>query len=340
MYLKMVVSLALGFALVHGELAWADTAPPSSGNTGDALTEIIVTAEKRAENLQTVPIAITAISGDALQASGVRSTVELGLVTPGLTVITAAGFILPHIRGVGTTAYGPGLENSVATYLDGVYFTSGLASLISLNNVSQVEVLKGPQGTLFGRNATGGLIQITTKDPQFTFAGQADIGYGNYQTSVGDLYLTGPVSSTLAADVAVRASTQQQGYGRNIFNGESVYKTDRDFAVRSKWKWIPSDSTTAVLSVDYEETAGSSNSTFTAFPGATNLFELLGSSRLSRHSGTMISTPTFSPTIPLRAVAPASGCCRMWDSRSYKASPPTDTRNIRSASMRMERLNR
>jgi len=277
MYLKMLVSLALGFALVSGELAWADTAaPPSSSDTADSLTEIIVTAEKRAENLQTVPIAITAISGDALQTSGVRTTAELGLVTPGLTVITAAGFVLPHIRGVGTTAYGPGLENSVATYLDGVYFTSGLASLISLNNVSQIEVLKGPQGTLFGRNATGGLIQITTKDPQFTFAGQADIGYGNYQTSVGDLYLTGPVSSTLAADLAVRASTQQQGYGRNIFNGESVYKTDRDIALRSKWKWAPSDSTTAVLSVDYEETAGSSNSTFTAFPGATNLFELLG----------------------------------------------------------------
>src|SRR5262249_23594486 len=156
------------------------------------------------------------------------STVDLGLVTPGLTVTSASGFILPHVRGVGTTAFGPGLENSVATYLDGVYLSSGLASLISLNNVSQIEVLKGPQGTLFGRNATGGLVQITTKDPGRAFGAEADVGYGNYQTSVADIYLTGPIGESVAADVAARVSMQQQGYGTNLFNGRDVYKTDRD----------------------------------------------------------------------------------------------------------------
>jgi iron complex outermembrane receptor protein len=267
-------SIALMLAMCIGSVARGQSA--GSPAAADSLAEIVVTAQKRQENLQDVPIAITALSGNELQSSGVGSTTDLGLVTPGLTVVNAAGFIFPHIRGVGTTAFGPGLENSVATYLDGVYLSSGLASLMTLNNVAQIEVLKGPQGTLFGRNATGGLIQITTKDPQSTFSGDADIGYGNYQTETGDLYVTGPVAANLAADIAVHASTQGEGYGRNLFNGEDVYKTDRDIAARSKWKWTPSEATSLALAVDYEETAGSNSSTFVAAPGATNLFRYLG----------------------------------------------------------------
>jgi len=232
----------------------------SSGEPAPALMEIIVTAQKRSENLQVVPIAITAVSGADLTSAGIGSTADLALVTPGLTVVNIAGVVLPHIRGIGTTAYGAGLENSVT------------ASLMSLNNVAQIEVLKGPQGTLFGRNATGGLMQIITKDPQSNFNGEASLGYGNYQTVQGNVYVTGPVAPTLDADLAVHASTQGEGYGRNLFNGKDVYRTDRDFALRSKWRWTPGDSTALAFSVDYEELAGSQSSTFQNAPGTLPLF--------------------------------------------------------------------
>jgi iron complex outermembrane receptor protein len=130
------------------------------------LEEIVVTAQKRQENMQDVPIAVTAISGDALEKAGVTDTFDLKAVAPSLNFSTAVGgFGLPRIRGVGSTGTGPGIENPVATYIDGVYIGSSTGALTSLNDIEQVAVLKGPQGTLFGRNATGGLIQITTKKP-------------------------------------------------------------------------------------------------------------------------------------------------------------------------------
>jgi iron complex outermembrane receptor protein len=244
----------------------------SSGEPTQALTEIIVTAQRRSENLQVVPIAITALSGADLASAGIGSTADLALLTPGLTVVSIAGIVLPHIRGIGTTAYGAGLENSVSTYIDGVYLVSGAASLLSLNNVAQIEVLKGPQGTLFGRNATGGLMHIITKDPQSNFNGEASLGYGNYQTIQGDLYVTGPIAPTLDADLAAHASTQGKGYGTNLFNGKDVYRTDRDIALRSKWRWTPGEDTAVTLSVDYEELGGTQSSTFQNAPGTLPIF--------------------------------------------------------------------
>jgi outer membrane receptor protein involved in Fe transport len=244
----------------------------SNGEPPGALTEIVVTAQKRSENLQVVPIAITALSGAELASAGVGSTTDLALVTPGLTVVNIAGIVLPHIRGIGTTAYGAGLENSVSTYIDGVYIASGSASLLSLNNVAQIEVLKGPQGTLFGRNATGGLMQIITKDPQSNFNGEATLGYGNFQTVQGNFYVTGPVVPTLDADLAVHASTQGEGYGTNLFNGKDVYRPDRDIALRSKWRWTPGEETDMTISVDYEELGGTQSTTFQNAPGTLPIF--------------------------------------------------------------------
>jgi len=262
-------SLALG-ALVFEAAAWGQqgtsTAPQQP--SGDILQEVIVTAQKRSENLQNVPIALTALSADQLAQAGVSSTTDLGLVTPALIVVNQAGNLLPHIRGIGTTAFGAGFENPVAVYVDGIYLAASNASLLTLNNIAQVEVLKGPQGTLYGRNATGGLIQISTKDPQAAFSGSAELGYGNYQTAVMKAYVTGPVvGDKLVADLAVSASHQGQGYGTNLFNGQDVYQTDRDLAARSKWLWTPADGTSVRFIADYEESAGSQYTTFKVAPG-------------------------------------------------------------------------
>jgi iron complex outermembrane receptor protein len=271
----LLKSIAVGTCVMLQTQAWSQQAAPAAPaqESEPALTEIIVTAQKRSENLQDVPIAVTALSADQLARSGIQSTTELGTVTPGLTVVNQHGDVLPHIRGVGTTLFGAGIENSVATYVDGVYIASQVGSLLTLNNIAQVEVLKGPQGTLYGRNATGGLIDITTKDPQSTFSGDASLSYGNYQTSTGQLYVTGPVvGDKLAADLAVSATTQGQGYGTNLYNGQDVYKTDHDIAVRSKWLFTPSEATTVRLIGDYEDVAGSQYSTHGIAPGGKTLF--------------------------------------------------------------------
>lgn len=244
-------------AFVGAGLAHAQTVSPSpegnsnvaTDNSDNQVAEIVVTAQRRAERLQSVPIAVTAMSGEALSAKGLASTQDLAAATPGLTFTQVAGSASPRIRGIGTANAFGGNENSVATYVDGIYYASSNSTILSLANIEQVAVLKGPQGTLFGRNATGGLIQITTRDPRQEFGAEASATYGNKDTIASSLYLTGGLTDGLAADLAVNYSNQQDGFGRNLFNGKDVNKS-KDLSVRSKLKWDLAD-TTFKLSGDY-----------------------------------------------------------------------------------------
>ena len=247
-------------------------AQASAADDVQRVEEIVVTAQRRSENLQSVPIAVSAVSAATLEAMGARDVTDLNRLTPGLHIQAATGFVAPRIRGIGTTALGAGLENSVATYVDGVYFASGPGSLLSLNNIAQIDVLKGPQGTLFGRNATGGLIQITTRQPEQAFGGKASIGYANYQTARGDLYLTGGIAQDLAADLSVALTTQGEGYGVNRATGNDVYRNDFDLAARSKWAWSPSDATHVEAIVDYMRRTGNATAGGTEAPGRKPLF--------------------------------------------------------------------
>ena len=233
----------------------------------DGTPDIIVTAQRRAERLQDVPIAITALTSDQLAASGVTDVTKLNTITPGLYIQASTGFVSPHIRGIGTSAGGAGLENSVAVYIDGVYMASQPGSLLSLNNVERVEVLKGPQGTLFGRNATGGLIQIITRDPTQDFKANFSVGYGNYDTLTGNAYIAGGLAPNLAMDVAAQVSAQGNGYGTNIATGNDVYRTKFDLALRSKLVFTPSAATTIKLSGDYERRIGNASISSKQVPG-------------------------------------------------------------------------
>lgn len=235
-------------------IAKAQGAPDSAtADSESGLAEIVVTAQKRGENLQNVPIAVTALSSDALTTKGISTVVDLTRVAPSLTYTVQATQATPRIRGVGTAIAGAGNESSVATYVDGVYYASATGSILTFNNVDQVAVLKGPQGTLFGRNATGGLIQITTSDPKDTFEGNARIGYGSYDTIGGDLYLTGPLGGGASANLAVHYGNQMDGFGTNLANGADVNKT-RDIGVRTKLKLDMGADTTAVVAFDYDHT--------------------------------------------------------------------------------------
>ena len=262
---KMAFLITLGL----GGHAMADT---STDPGTPALEEIVVTAQRRAENLQDVPIAVTALTASALQASGVQGTLDLPTVVPGLQMPESSGYVTPHIRGVGTAAFGAGLENSVAIYVDGVYYASAPASIFDLNNIAQVEVLKGPQGTLFGRNATGGLIQVITADPSQDFHGHASVGYGNYQTATGNVYVTGGITSGIAADLSLSYSRQGQGYGRNFFNGEDVYQDDLNYNGRSKWLFTLDDETSMHVTLDFERDLGSQLASTREAPGTHLVF--------------------------------------------------------------------
>jgi iron complex outermembrane receptor protein len=238
--LASTVASVLGLA---PPLLAADDAPAMG------IEEIVVTAQRRAENLQDVPIAITATSGEALERSGVTNAQEIEIVTPGLSFATVGSYAQPRIRGVGTSADAATLENPVAMYVDGVYYAHQAGSVLTLNNIEQVEVIKGPQGTLFGRNATGGLIQITTRQPTQESTGRFSVGYGNYDTFTANAYLAGGITDNLAADIAVYYRDQGEGYGVNRATGQDVQIME-NLAARSKWVLTPSDDTTVTFIVD------------------------------------------------------------------------------------------
>jgi iron complex outermembrane receptor protein len=232
------------------EAATPEGQAQSQQTEGHGLEEIVVTAQRRSENLQKVPIAVTVLSAADLAEKGVDNVELLATTVPGLTYSETGTLGTPRIRGIGVAFVAGGNENSVATYVDNVYYASASSSILSFNNISQIAVLKGPQGTLFGRNATGGLIQITTRDPSQTFSGLADVTVGNLNTYGTNLYVTGGLMEDLAADLAVHFKDQIDGFGKNLFTGNDINKT-RDLALRSKIKGQLGDSTAATLILDY-----------------------------------------------------------------------------------------
>jgi iron complex outermembrane recepter protein len=249
------MAAAIGLWAWTGAASAAATASASNEDQG-TLQEIVVTAQKRTENLQDVPIAISTVSGNQLAAVAANSITAIADMTPGLQMTTSQGSLAPHIRGVGSDI--PNVENSVALYLDGVYVASPSAALLSLNNIQQIATLKGPQGTLFGRNATGGALLVETREPTQSLSSSLDVSYGNFQTTTFNSYVGGGVVPDLAADLAVHVGHQGEGYGRNLETGSDVYQTNLDLALRSKWVWTPTDSDSVHLIFDFERRYGSS----------------------------------------------------------------------------------
>jgi iron complex outermembrane receptor protein len=214
--------------------------------------EIVVTAQRRSESMQDVPIAITALQGDALIERGIVDTTDIAAVTPGLTTTTSLSRATPFIRGIGTAAADPGQEAGVATYVDGVYYASPQGNVFALNNIERIEVLKGPQGTLFGRNTTGGLIHIITRDPSTTPMLMGTVGYGKFDTFEGNLYGTTGLTDDLAVDLSLFTIDQNEGWGENFITGKEV-NFRREWSVRTKLKWDPNDSTSVVASLDFQD---------------------------------------------------------------------------------------
>lgn len=219
------------------------------------LEEVIVTAQKREQSLQDVPVAVTAFSGERLQESGVRDFFEVSNIDPALSVgksqtSTATSF---SIRGVFTSSQNFGLESSVGLYVDGVYRARQSAMINNLVDVASVEILRGPQGTLFGRNTPSGAVSLNSRKPDFD-------GEGYLEASGGDLDLfsiDGAKSITLIDDeLAIRATgfyMERDGYIDVLDLGDEVLE-DRDrWGGRLQALWLPTDDLSIHLIADYSE---------------------------------------------------------------------------------------
>jgi hypothetical protein len=226
----------------------ADSATTES-ESKKALDEVVVTSQKRSERLQDVPIAVTAVQAEDLQRSGIADTMDLTAVVPGFMLQSFSTYFVPSIRGVSTTSTGLGEEENVATYVDGVYYAASFSLLYDFNNIERVEVLKGPQGTLFGRNATGGAVSIVTRTPSFAPSSDVSLSYGRFNQENLSYYGTTGLADTLAADIAV-LQERRDGYIHDpVLNTEEGAK--RTYAIRSKLLYKPVESFTATLGLDY-----------------------------------------------------------------------------------------
>ena len=241
--------------------------PAADAAQSSALDEIVITAQRRSENLQKVPIAVSAYTATDLAASHIEGISDLTMITPSLQYTYAGGAQAPFLRGVGSNSGFPGSEAEVQTYVDSVYYAAQIQGLMKFNNITGVEVDKGPQGTLFGRNATGGVIQITTRTPSADPSADLSVGYGNYNRRDVDFYGTRGVSHDLAADLAVHYEAHD-GWGRNIYNGHDTYAA-ADVAVRSKWLWTLSDITRLTFIADYGHDKSGLGTTFSRSDGTT-----------------------------------------------------------------------
>uniref|UniRef100_UPI0035CB86C4 TonB-dependent receptor n=1 Tax=uncultured Sphingomonas sp. TaxID=158754 RepID=UPI0035CB86C4 len=231
----------------------ADSAPTAVDDR-DA-SDIIVTATRRSERLSNVPIAVSAVGQESLQNSGGSDIRALNQLAPSLLISSTGSEsnASARIRGVGTVGDNPGLESSVAVFIDGVYRSRTGVGLNELGEIDRVEVLRGPQGTLFGRNASAGLINIITAAPKFTFGGNAEGTYGNYDQKRIAVGLTGPITDQLAFRLD-GVYVNRDGFYRTVnpANGTESRVNNRDrYFVRGQLLFKPTADLSFRLIGDY-----------------------------------------------------------------------------------------
>lgn len=233
-------------------MAFPATAFAQDVGTADTSTgDIVVTAQKRSENMMKVPVAISAFTGAMLQKSGVQGVQGLAVATPAIVYPSTGAYAQPYIRGVGSRLLQNGLDPSVATYIDNRYISRQSAVVFDFADVERVEVLKGPQGALFGRNASAGAIRVITKDVGKDVEGYVKAGYGNYNQWTLSGAVNAPLTDNFGARISAMTS-QRDGYAKNLVPTGRKDWDDRNFtAIRTKFRWTPGDILDARLSFSY-----------------------------------------------------------------------------------------
>ena len=217
-------------------------------DTGD----IVVTATRRNEALSDIPLAVSAVTAETLANTGASDIRQLQQVSPSLLVTSTqseAGASTARIRGIGTVGDNPGLESSVGVFIDGVYRSRTGVGLTELGQIERVEVLRGPQGTLFGRNTSAGLISIITAKPRFTPELMGEVTLGNYDLRRFELSATGPLTSTLAARLD-GVLMKRDGFVTDLISGRDVNDRDR-YLLRGQMLFQPNDDLSVRVIGDY-----------------------------------------------------------------------------------------
>ena len=254
----MTSAIALAALLAAPAGAWAADAgapapaaqPDEQAATPEGLADIVVTAQRRSENLQRVPAAVTGLSSDAIANAQINSNEDLQFNVAGLTFGQQTGVARVNIRGIGLESITSGADASVAFHADGVYFARAAATAGVFYDIERIEVVRGPQGTLYGRNATGGSVNIIHQGPTEEFSGYARLTLGNYSRIGFEGAISGPiVPDRLLARVAVKTN-DRDGFGKNLATGKDI-DDQKLRSFRATLDWLPSDDLKVRLWGDY-----------------------------------------------------------------------------------------
>jgi iron complex outermembrane receptor protein len=248
-------------AITLSAVAFSGTAfAQDTGQAPTALGELIVTAQKREQRLQDVPIAVTVATAQLLTDAGVKDIKDLTILTPGLIVTSSSSeaSTTARIRGIGTVGDNPGLESSVGVVVDGIYRPRNGTALTDLGELSRVEVLKGPQGTLFGKNATAGVINVVTAAPSFTPSSDVELTGGNFNDERATASITGPIVDDKLAGRLFIGAESRDGFQSVVTGPNSTrIKTDdgdRDFGTaRGQLLWTPNNNFDAKFIADFTQ---------------------------------------------------------------------------------------
>ncbi|NVD44800.1 TonB-dependent receptor [Qipengyuania atrilutea] len=249
------LAAAPAYAQTTEQAAEDETVAEQADVTDDEIDRnvIVVTAQGRIQSLSDVPIAVNAVSGEELAKSGASDIRELNQVAPSLLVSSTGNEAngSARIRGIGTVGDNPGLESSVAVFVDGVYRSRSGNALSELGPIDRVEILRGPQGTLGGRNSSAGLISIYTAPPEFELTGYGAFTYGNYDAIRGEAGISIPFGDTVAARVD-GVYFKRDGFYNDVVNNTDINNRDR-YLVRGQLLFEPNDDIEFRVVADYSK---------------------------------------------------------------------------------------
>ena len=250
---------AAGVAALAPATSFAQSAmpadKPAQASDASGIQPITVTARRRSEDIQDTPVAITALSGAALNDSQATSITALNDLAPSLTINSSAAFsgssqtVAIFMRGIGQTDFTLNTDPGVGIYVDGVYISRSVGALLDLVDIERVEVLRGPQGTLFGRNSVGGALNITTQRPGPNLGGRVSLTYGTNNLLIASGSLNAPLSDNLFAKVSLQSHTQD-GYVKRITDGINLGDKD-NLSGRFSLLWEAGSATDVLLSADF-----------------------------------------------------------------------------------------
>jgi len=234
-----VCAIAVGWSGV----AQAQTAP-SSADKATAVGEVVVTAQRRTQSVQNVSIALTVLSGKKLEQQGVSTIDDLQNAAPSLEVEPAFGGGQPEfrIRGVGFQDYASNNAPTVGVYVNEVAYPIPIMTEGAFYDVSRIEVLRGPQGTLYGRNTTGGAVNVITNQPTDVYHAGVDVEYSSYNNTHAEGFVSGPIAPDLTARLAL-VTDQGGAYQFNEYTGQKFGNADK-FGERLLLNWKPTDKLT------------------------------------------------------------------------------------------------